>query len=305
MKESLLLIDGNSLIHRAYHALPPLNAPDGRPVGAVYGVSSMILTILMEGVGGFTPTHITVAFDRPEETFRKKAYSDYKGTRKETPEDLIQQIIEMRRVCEVFSISFFEEPGWEADDIIATLVKQYAREVHCIVLSSDMDILQTISYGNVSVVAPQKGINNTTVYTAKNASEKFGVSPDKIADYKGLAGDASDNIPGVKGIGPKSAKELITKYGSIEDIYAEIDEIGIIETKAQEKLIRSREQALLSKKLAVLHTEIPLTVSLEDLRFEKNEALYERLRSYFDECGFTSLIPRLNRYYNKRSTRKG
>lgn len=301
--DSLLLIDTNSLIHRAYHALPPLTAPDGRAVGALYGLSSMLLKVLKEGAYGTPPTHVAAAFDRPEPTFRKQQFDEYKATRPKADDPLIDQIVEARTTLEKFGISSFEEPGWEADDIIATLAKQYAQDIHIAILSGDMDILQTISYGNVTVVSPQKGINNTILYDKESAIKKFGVSPDRIADYKGLVGDTSDNIPGVQGIGPKTAVELINKYGTIEDMYREIDDIGISETKAQDKLIRCREQALLSKHLAVLHDEIPLSTTLEGLRYVPDEGKRAVLEVYFSSLGFDSLIPRAKRYYNETSVR--
>ncbi|MFH1188355.1 MAG: 5'-3' exonuclease H3TH domain-containing protein [bacterium] len=298
-KESLLLIDANSLIHRAYHALPPLMSPSGKSVGALYGFASMLLKILREGVSGQSPTYIVAAFDRPEPTFRKQEYDAYKATRVKTADDLVDQLVEARSLLDAFSITFFEEPGWEADDIIATLAKQYSKDISVVILSGDSDILQAIRYGNVVVVAPQKGINYTVIYDESVATEKFGVVPERIADYKGLVGDTSDNIPGVQGIGPKTAVELINKYGSIEDIYAEIDEIGIPETKTQDKLIRCRERALLSKRLAVLHDEIPLAISLEGLRYQFTKEIGEVLEECFSSLGFTSLVPRVKRYYNE------
>ena len=296
----LLLIDSHSLIHRAFHALPPLTTPDGRPAGALYGLASMLLKIVKEGTAcDGVPSFVAAAFDRPEPTRRKEEYDAYKGTRAKAPDELISQLIEARTLVKKFAMAIFEEPGWEADDIIATLARRAARKDMTVnVLSGDFDVLQTTVYGDVKVIISQRGINNIMIYDRKAAEERFGVPPERIADYKGLVGDASDNIPGAPGIGPKSAAALILRYGPIEKIYEHIDEMGISEVKAQDILVRHRTQVLLSKKLAVLHDDLPLSQGIEDCAWKQTEKDVYELESYFEELGFKSLIPRMKRYYN-------
>lgn len=295
----LLLIDSHSLIHRAYHALPPLTTPDGRPAGALYGLASILLKIVKEGTGcDGAPTHVAAAFDRPEPTKRKEAYDGYKATRAKAADELVSQLKEARTLIKKFSMTIFEEPGWEADDIIATLARRAVKKGMTVnILSGDMDVLQTTVYGDVKVIV-SRGINNTVIYDRAAAEDRFGVPPEHIADYKGLVGDASDNIPGAPGIGPKSAVALIKRYGSIEKIYEEIDDLGISEVKAQDILVRHRDQVLLSKKLAVLHDDLPLAQDIEACAWEQSEKSVYELEGYFEELGFKSLIPRMKRYYN-------
>lgn len=295
MKDTLLLIDANSLIHRAFHALPPLTAPDGRPTGALYGLSSIILKILKER----KPRYIAVAFDRPEPIFREAYYKEYKATRPPTADTLIPQLIEAKKLLETFGFKTFEAPGFEADDIVATLAYKFSREenLQTIILSGDRDIFQAIEGDKVVVETPQKGISNTVIYDENLVKEKFGVTPQELADFKGLVGDKSDNIPGVSGIGPKTAAELIQKYGSLENLYKEIGEMGIPNKKLQDKLIENKEIALLSKKLAVLRRDSPVSANLRDLELKALNK--ESVRECFENLGFQSLVERLNKNYNE------
>ena len=296
MRDALLLIDANSLIHRAFHALPPLTAPDGRPAGALYGLASIIIKILKEGpTGEGSPEYIAAAFDRPEPTHRESEYKEYKVTRPPAHADLISQLIESHKLFKTLGIKTFELPGWEADDIVTTLASKFSAEgLKVFILSGDRDVLQAVHNNDVKVIMPQRGISNTITYDEKAVKEKFGVAPEQLADYKGLVGDVSDNIPGVPGVGPKTAANLVGRYGSLEEIYKEVDGVGMENPKLQEKLKTYREQAFLSKKLATLESNLQIKISANELTFrplpEKDVA------KYFEQLGFKSLLERFRHY---------
>jgi DNA polymerase-1 len=283
----LLLIDANSLLHRAYHALPPLTAKDGSPAGALYGLSGALLKIIKER----HPEYLAAAFDRPEPTRRSREYAAYKATRPKVEEELVDQLIAARGLFQSFGIAYFEKPGYEADDLIASLVGKFRSgvDLKILVLSSDQDLFQLVEGDKIRVEAPIKGISNTVVYDAAKVEEKFGVPPQKIPDYKGLVGDQSDNIPGVPGIGPKTAAQLIAKYGSVENLIQQFREMGISESKIAEKLKGNEEQALLSKKLAKLEG-VELDASLNDLFFKLDR---KNITEYLNRLGFASLVSRL------------
>jgi len=288
MKDKLLLIDANSLIHRAYHALPPLNDKDGKPSGALYGLSSVLIKIIKDE----NPTYAAAAFDRPEPTFRKEEFEEYKATRKPTPDDLISQIKEARGLLEKFGIKTFEQAGLEADDLIASLAAKFSKEVPVEVLSGDLDILQVVEGENVVAQIPKRGISETKMYDDEAVQERFGVSPAQMADYKGLVGDSSDNFPGVQGIGPKTAAQLIQEYGSIEKIYLSLDKINKDKPNLANKLEENKDNAFLSKRLAKLVTDAPVEVSLKELEigdpFNDPELIL-----YMEDLGFKTLLKRM------------
>ncbi len=296
MKDTLLLIDANSLIHRAYHALPPFTSSTGEPTGALYGVSSILIKVLREGiVGNGAPRYIAAAFDTPQATFRKQEYKEYKGTRVAADSELISQLIETKKLLALFGIKSFEFAGWEADDIVATFSQKFINEESlgkiCI-LSGDLDLLQAVRDEKVVVMTPQKGISNTVVYDEAAVQARFGLPSSMLADYKGLVGDKSDNIPGVPGIGPKTAITLLNKFGSLENIYKEIDDVGLSELKVQDKLSLGRDKGVLSKKLATLRFDLPLVASLQDL--DRGELNLEKISEEFKRLGFNSLIERVS-----------
>ncbi|MDE2144757.1 MAG: hypothetical protein KGJ01_02210 [Patescibacteria group bacterium] len=286
-KKKLLLIDANSLIHRAYHALPPLTSKGGKPAGALYGLSSMLLKIIKER----RPEYIAAAFDRPEPTKREEEYAEYKATRPPAEESLVSQLIESRELFKKFGIVSFERPGYEADDLVASLAEKFKNDgLDIVIFSGDQDLFQMVEDGKIVVETPLKGIRNSVVYDGVGVKEKFGVPPDKVADYKGLVGDVSDNIPGVPGVGPKTAAGLIEKYGSVENLVKEFREIGLSEAKVADKLKGKEEQALMSKRIAVILKDVPLDTDLESLRLKLDK---NALGKYFEELGFSSLSSRL------------
>ncbi|MBI2013446.1 MAG: 5'-3' exonuclease [Candidatus Colwellbacteria bacterium] len=288
MKE-LFIIDANSLIHRAFHALPPFTSPDGKPTGALYGITNILLKILRERA----PEYVVAAYDTPEATFREKDFAEYKGTRAPTDSTLIPQIIESKNIFDLLGIKRIEHPGWEADDIVATLAKKFSDDLNVVIFSGDLDILQAVRGKRVVAITPKKGISESITYDEDKVLERFLLPPEKLADYKGLVGDTSDNIPGVKGIGPKTAAMLIQKYGTLEDMYKEIEELGMSNAALLKKLVAGKESALMSKKLAKLDAGMQIDIKLKDLRALTPDA--EKLIKYLDMLGFKGLVARLKR----------
>jgi DNA polymerase-1 len=284
--KTLLLIDANSLIHRCFHALPPLTGPNNQPAGSLYGLSSILIKILREQ----NPAFITAFFDRPEPTFRKEIFEEYKIQRPKAPDELVSQIIEAHKLFEAFKIKIFEIPGLEADDLIGTMVKNFKKvpDLKIVILTGDLDALQLVKNNKVVVETTKKGASETIIYNEEAVKERYeGLLPSQLSDFKGLVGDPSDNILGVPGIGPKTAIPLIKEYESLENFL----ENGQLD-KNYLKIIRFKEQALLSKKLAQLKCDAPLII--KDLLELKYEGLpREILTSYFEKLGFKSLIRRL------------
>ncbi|MDP3015211.1 MAG: 5'-3' exonuclease H3TH domain-containing protein [bacterium] len=285
--KNLILIDANSLIHRCFHALPPLTGLNNQPAGALYGLSSVLIKVLREQ----KPDFIAAFFDRPEPTFRKEIFNEYKIHRPKAPDELISQIIEARNLVEAFGIKFFEAPGFEADDLIGSAAEKFKNEpdLKIIILTGDLDSLQLVENDKVVAETFKKGVSETIIYNEEAVKERYGgLLPAQIADYKGLVGDPSDNIPGVMGIGPKTAAPLIKNYGSLENFL----EKGGVE-KNYEKIIKSKDIALLSKKLAIIKRDAPLNINnLSELKYDGLSK--EVIENYFEKLGFKSLINRIN-----------
>ncbi len=281
---TLLLIDANSIIHRSFHALPPFTAPDGRPTGALYGLASIMLKLWREE----KPDYAAAAFDRPEPTFREKKYKEYKAQRPPAPNELISQIIETHNLFPVFGIKTFEKAGYEADDVIATLAEKFAGEndLRIMILTGDKDTLQLVRGDKVVVRTFRKGVSDTFVYDEKAVEEKFGIKPNQLIDYKALVGDPSDNIKGVPGVGPKTATELIQKFGSVENLYRNL--VG--DAKLEKKLGPFRKEADLSRELVILDRNAPIEVkNLDELKVEEKK---QEETDYFRRMGFETLIRR-------------
>jgi len=283
----LLLIDANSLIHRSFHALPPLTTPKGEPINAVYGLSSILLKIVRE----HQPDYAAAAFDRPEATFRKEMYKEYKAHRPPTANELISQLIEAHNTFEKFGIKVVEKAGFEADDVVGTLAEKFKDEpdIKVVIFSGDKDNLQLVDDAKVFVELLKTGVSKTVTYDKALFLQEYGFAPEQLVDFKALVGDTSDNIPGVTGIGPKGATDLIKEYGSVEKIY---EEAGLIPKEVlRKKLEAGRESAFLSKKLAKIKRDVPLDLKLEDLK--QHPLNKEELKKYFEELGFKSLTERL------------
>ena len=255
--EKFLIVDGNSLANRAYYAMPYLSNIKAEPSGAVFGFANILIKLIVEQ----KPDYIAVAFDHARITFRNQIYEAYKGTRKETPPDLIKQFPVIKNMLNLMNIKVLEYEGIEADDIIGTLSNLSCKEN--ILLSGDRDLLQLVNKNTV-VWLTKKGVTEIDVMDEKAIKNKYGFEPKGIIDLKALMGDASDNIPGVSGVGEKTALTLLNKYGTLDDVYQHIDEIT---GKLKEKLENDKENAYLSKTLATIKTDCDIKVDFEDYRY--------------------------------------
>lgn len=260
MKKKLLLIDGTAQLYRAFYAIKELTDPKGRPVNAVYGFAQTLLNLLAT----FSPTHAASVFDRPEPTHRHAQFPAYKAQRETVPEGLVAQIPLVRSLTEAFSVRPIEQPGWEADDLIATLARRARREgFEVLIFSNDKDLLQLVGDG-VRLVRPQRpGHKDYEVLDPAGVEQAFGVPPDQVAEVLALMGDSSDNIPGVPGVGPKTAVELIRVHGSLQNLYADLSRVP--QPKLREKLAAHRAEAEQARGLVLLRGDASLPVSWEEL----------------------------------------
>ncbi len=285
-KKKFLIIDAHALIHRAFHALPPLTTKEGQPINAVYG----FLLILLRALKDIKPQYIAVTFDAKGKTFRHDQYDKYKATRPETPDELKSQFPIVHEVIEAFGFPSYTVPGYEADDLIATLCDALEQrdDLETIIVSGDLDLLQLVD-SNTKMLKLHKGVKETILFDEATVKEKQGITPEQVTDYKGLRGDTSDNLPGVKGIGEKGAVKLLQKYGSIDNIFSHIEEITGRERKALEG---HREDAELSKQLATLAHDAPIQFSLDDAYADHidTDKVTDLLRKY----EFKSLLTQLN-----------
>ncbi len=280
----LFLIDANSLIHRAFHAIPPLTSPAGEPTGALYGLAGLLLKICRDQ----KPDYVAAAFDRPEPTFRKEVFAQYKAHRPKAPEELISQLIKAHDIFRAFGIPTFEAPGFEADDLIGTLAEKFKNEgLQVVILSGDLDTLQLVEGEKVIAEILKKGVSETITYDEKAVEERYHLKPGQLPDYKGFVGDASDNIPGVKGMGPKTAQTLLERFGSLEAIYDSLPQSD----PAAKKVLPFKENAVFSKHLATIRRDTPINPRKEDLEFGGLSA--SKLEPFFEELGFQTLIKRL------------
>jgi len=281
-KEKLLLLDGNSLAYRAFFALPLLTNDSGIHTNAVYGFTTMLQRILEEE----QPTKILVAFDAGKTTFRHETFTEYKGGRQKTPPELSEQFPYLRKLIDAYGIKQYELELYEADDIIGTLAKEASsQDIDVIIVSGDRDLTQ-LATEQVTVYITKKGITEIEKNTPAYIEEKYGLTPSQIIDMKGLMGDASDNIPGVPGVGEKTAVKLLKEHGSVESLYKAMDTLKA--SKMKEKLVANEEQAIMSKKLATIFTDVPIEVALADLAY--NGPNEEELINVWRELGFKSLL---------------
>ncbi len=294
-KKRLIIIDGNALIHRAYHALPPLKTKKGELVNAVYG----FLLVFLKAIREFQPDYIVAAFDTPKPTFRHKEFKEYKIKRPPTPKELSEQIPKIKEILKEFGVPFFEKEGFEGDDIIGTIAHlalqgQVEPGIETIILSGDLDTLQLIDR-NTKVYTLKRGLKDTVLYNEEMVRERYEIAPSQFIDFRALRGDPSDNIPGVTGIGEKTAICLLKDFGSLKNIYREIEEkterSQKIKPAIKEKLIQYKEQAFLSKTLSEINKNVPINFNLEECSFQKYNK--EKVIQAFKKIEFYSLINRL------------
>ncbi|MGN7409325.1 MULTISPECIES: DNA polymerase I [unclassified Sporosarcina] len=283
--KKIVLLDGNSLAYRAFFALPLLTNDSGIHTNAVYGFTMMLQNILKEE----QPTHVLVAWDAGKTTFRHSTFSEYKGGRQKTPPELSEQFPYLRKLLTAFNIPQYELENFEADDIIGTLSRTASEEgAKTVVISGDKDLTQ-LATASTTVCITRKGITDMELYTPAHIEEKYGIEPLQIIDMKGLMGDASDNIPGVPGVGEKTALKLLKEYGSVEHVYESLD--GISGKKLKENLTNNEEQAYMSKQLATIEVNAPITIGLQDLSYSGPDE--EQLTTLYKELKFTTLLEKM------------
>lgn len=294
MSKKLVLIDGNSILYRAFYALPLLHNDKGVYTNAIYGFTNILLNILEEE----KPTHILVAFDAGKTTFRHETFKEYKGGRQKTPPELSEQFPLAKELLKAFNIPYYELDLYEADDIIGTLANKCSKENWDVkVISGDQDLLQLVDE-NVTVDVTKKGVSEVESYTPETLIEKMELKPEQIVDLKALMGDSSDNIPGVPGVGIKTATKLLKQYETLESVYEHIDEIS--GKKLKENLINHKEDAFMSRELATINIDSPIEISAEDINYDGYK--YEDIYELFSELEFRSLLNRLGVDENKEAT---
>lgn len=286
MTKKIALIDGYGFVFRAYHALPPLTRPDGTPVGAVYGFTNMLIKLL----AGLDVSHVAVVLDAGAKTFRNEIFSDYKANRPPCPEDLKPQFAIVRQAAEALGLPILEKIGFEADDIIATIAKKSVEKGYeVLIVSSDKDLMQLVN----KHVFMYDAMKNKFI-GRDEVREKFAVEPERVVDVLALMGDSSDNVAGVRGIGPKTAAELILQFGNLENLLARLSEIK--QVKRRQLLVDGTESALLAKRLVSLCYDVPLSIEIDELRIQGFDP--HRLISFLGEQGFHSLITRVKKEFS-------
>ncbi len=294
--KKFVVIDAMALAYKAYFAFinRPLVSGKGEPTSAVYGFVNQLIKIMEDN----RPDYIAVAFDSKEKTFRHEKYEAYKSSRQAMPDDMIPQIDRIKQIIETLNIPIYIMPRYEADDIIGTLVKEAEKQnLVSMVITPDKDYNQLVT-DKVKILKPGKSTDEVVVYDVQKVKEEFGFEPVRMIDYLALVGDSSDDIPGVPGIGPKSATPLIQKYGPVEEIYNHIDEIEKVGIK--NKLIENKESAIISKELATIHCKVPIEINFEDAKLEKPD--FDTLRIIFLELEFKTLYTRLLNLYEKSAS---
>ncbi|MAG12712.1 hypothetical protein CL630_02750, partial [bacterium] len=297
-KKRLVLLDAHAILHRGYHALPEFSSSKGEPTGALYGLSAMLMKIITE----LKPDYIAACYDMPGPTFRHEVYGEYKAKRPKTKDDLIHQMNRSRDIFRAFDIPIYEKSGFEADDILGTVVEKMKKqlasgEIEIIIASGDMDTLQLVEGKKVQVYTLKRGINDTILYDEKAVRDRFGFAPELLVDFKGLRGDPSDNIMGIAGIGEKTATLLIQNFGNIEDIYKTLKKD---EEKLEKKGVKARiinllkegeEEALFSKTLATIRYDVPISFSIPQEKWRDSFDI-KKVASLFVELEFRTLTER-------------
>ncbi len=290
-KKLFIIIDANSVFHRAYHALPRFQNKKGELTNAVYGFSLVLIKTLKD----FKPDYIAAAFDVPGKTFREEEFEDYKAHREKAPDELYEQIPKIKKVLKTFNIPIYEKEGYEADDVIGTaaqIVEDNHKHINTVIVSGDLDTLQLVTE-NTRVYTMKKSVQDTVVYDKKAVKKRFDLEPKQLADFKGLMGDASDNIPGVSGVGEKTASQLLKKYKTLEELYDALEsgEAKDISERVKNLLLENKEQALFSRMLATIKKDVSINFNLKDTEwggFEESEVV-----EVFREFSFQRLVEEL------------
>jgi DNA polymerase-1 len=291
-KSKMLIIDGKALIYRSFYALPPtMSTKEGEQVNAVYGFT----TVLIKAINEFDPDYMVLTMDKKGPTFRHKKYEDYKATREKAPQDLYDQIPRIKQIAEIFGVPVYEKQEYEADDLIGTISKQVDSYIEKIIVTGDLDTLQLIN-DHTKVYTMSRGVTESVLYDIDKVKERYGLTPQQMIDFKALAGDASDNIPGVRGIGEKTAIDLLLKFKGLDAIYKYLEsgkneQEKKIKPQAAELLKQYKEQAYTSQDLATIRCDVDMDFNVEEARFEGIDK--ERGAELFSELEFKSLLPRI------------
>jgi len=295
-RQKLVLLDAHAILHRAYHALPDFASSKGESTGALYGISTMLIKI----IGDLKPDYLVAAYDLPKPTYRHEAYKDYKAGRRKADPELVSQMIRSRDIFTAFGIPIYDKEGFEADDVIGTIVEDMKKrkDVDVVIASGDMDTLQLVDGKKVQVYTLKKGIKDTIMYDEEAVVERFGFPPELLTDYKGLRGDPSDNIIGIKGIGEKTASILIQTFGTVENMYKALKkdkstfEKAGISPRIIELLEQGEEEAMFSKMLALIRRDAPISFKLEDLTWKESFDI-KKVETLFTELEFRALGARV------------
>lgn len=300
-EKTLVLLDAHAILHRAYHALPDFSSPSGEPTGALYGVIAMLLKIIEE----FKPEYIVACYDLPEPTYRHDAFDGYKAGRSKTDSDLVTQINRSRDIFDAFGIPISEKSGFEADDILGTIahLTKDTKNLKVVIASGDMDTLQCVDKKRVQVYTLKKGIKDTILYDEATVKDRYGFGPNLVPDYKGLRGDTSDNIPGIVGIGEKTATTLITTFGSVDQIYKKLkkDEQQFLDAGIKPRIIgllkEGEEDAQFSKMLATIRVDALDSFAVEETKW-RERADTDVILNLFSEFGFRTLTERVRKLFD-------
>ncbi len=294
MKNRFVIIDGNAVLHRAWHAMPPLSTKDGRVVSAAYGFTVMLMKVLKD----LKPTHLAVTFDLPGDTFRHEAFEAYKAHRVKQPDELYAQIPMVKEVLAGFHIPVYEMPGFEADDVIGTLSKIAPKDTEVVIVTGDRDTLQLVD-ARTKVYTQRKGMSDIVIYDEAAVFERYGLTPSQMIDYKAMCGDPSDNLPGLKGIGDKGATELLKKYGTIEKIYAAVKKSpNDFKPRTLQALIDGEKDVPLSKKMVTIVRDLPIEFSFAETRVDAPD--FEKLRATFQDLEFRTLLPKVEKDFGAK-----
>ncbi|MFH1611921.1 MAG: 5'-3' exonuclease H3TH domain-containing protein [bacterium] len=292
--KKLIIIDGNALVHRAFHALPPLKTKKGELVNAVYGFASILFRVIKD----LNPDYIVATFDLAGPTFRDIEYKEYKAKRVKGPQELYDQFPLVKKVISVLEIPIYEKKGFEADDLIGTIVATMRAKkpnVRNIIVTGDLDVLQLVDK-NTEVYTLKRGIKDTMVYDEGAIMERYGLKPNQVTSFKGLKGDPSDNILGVPGVGEKTAINLIKEFGSLNKLYDKLEESDL-NPKLKARLLEYKEQAFFSQKLATIKCDVTIGFKLSDCRWAKSDKVQERVKEniikLLQKMNFKTLVTRL------------
>jgi len=284
--ERLMLLDGYGLVYRGYFALPPLTTSKGELVNGVFGFAS----IMLRGIQDLQPDYLAVSFDLPGPTFRHEQYAEYKATRVRMPDDLRDQFPKVREVVKALRIPVYEQQGYEADDVIGTITKELDAndDLETTIVTVDLDMLQLVT-PRVRLMTTRSGVENTVIYDVAKIDERFGLRPDQMIDYKALKGDPTDNIPGVPGVGEKTAAKLIREFGTLDELLARLDDVT--PAKLGDKLREHHDQILLGRDLSTIVRDLPIEFDLSAARLRDYDR--DTVVRLFREYEFRTLIERL------------